>query len=182
MDLTSRLFVAILPTEPVRATLTGLLDGVARAHWTPPRQLHLTLRFLGDVTRNDRETIEQALATVRVKPFFIAVRGAGRFPPRGRPSVIWAGLEEHPHLHQLRQQIDDSLLAARVRFELRPFVPHITVARTGSAAPGAVEQWLKRHRKFEGPAWRVDAFHLFSSELGPAGAEHHALRSYALSG
>lgn len=176
----SRLFVSIRPSEPVRASLAGLFDDLARARWTPPHQLHLTLRFLGDVSETARQDVETALAGVRVKPFFLAVRGVGRFPPRGHPSVVWAGIEEHPHLHQLRQQVDDRLLAAGLRFELRPFVPHITLARTGESAHGAVDQWLRRHREFDGPAWRVDAFQLVASELSSSGAEHAVVREFPL--
>src|SRR5690606_21147520 len=122
-----------------------------------------TLRFIGDVSENSRQLIEDALVEVRVRSFFLAAQTTGRFPPRGHPAVVWAGVDGHPHLHQLRQQVDDRLLATGVPFELRPFVPHFTLARTGDASAGGVEQWLKKHREFAGPAWRVDAFHLMAS-------------------
>jgi 2'-5' RNA ligase len=83
-------------------------------------------------------------------------------------------------LHQLRQRVDDALLTTGVPFELRPFVPHFTLARTEAASTGAVEQWLKQHRDFTGPAWRVDSFHLMASDLLPEGAEHHVVKTYAL--
>ncbi len=175
-----RLFVAIQPTEPVRAALIALHGEIARARWTPPQHLHLTLRFIGGVSDSARQQIEDALSVVRVQPFFLAVEGAGRFPPRGHPSVVWAGIAGHPHLHQLRQQVDDRLLATGVPFELRPFVPHFTLARTSEASAGAVEQWLKQHRDFTGPAWRVDAFHLMVSDLKPEGAEHRVLKTFPL--
>ena len=175
-----RLFVAIQPTEPVRASLTALIGDLARARWTPPQHLHLTLRFIGDVADETRQRIESALDRVRVRSFFLAIEGTGRFPPRGHPSVTWAGVAGHPHLHQLRQQVDDGLLATGVSFELRPFVPHFTVARTNEASSGAVEQWLKQHRDFTGPAWRVDAFHLMASDLAPEGTEHRVLKTFPL--
>lgn len=177
---TLRLFVAIQPTAPVRESLASLLGDLARARWAPPAQLHLTLRFIGDVSTESRQRIEEALERVRVEPFFLAVEGVGRFPPRGHPAVTWSGVSGHPHLYQLRQQVDDHLLTTGVPFELRSFVPHITLARTSAASTGAVEQWLKRHRDFAGPAWRVDAFHLMASELNPDGAEHQVIRSFAL--
>jgi 2'-5' RNA ligase len=177
---TQRLFVALQPTEPVRASLTALIGDIARARWTPPQQLHITLRFIGDVSEDSRQRIEAALDQVRVKSFFLALEGTGRFPPRGHPVVVWAGVAGHPHLHQLRQQVDDGLLATGVPFELRPFTPHFTVARTNEASVGAVEQWLKVHRDFTGPAWRVDAFHLMASDLKPEGAEHRVLKTFPL--
>ena len=175
-----RLFVALQPTEPVRAALAGLIGDISHARWTPPPQLHITLRFIGEVSDFSRQQIEEALDRVRVQPFFLATKGAGRFPPRGHPSVVWAGVAGHPHLHQLRQQVDDRLLATGVPFELRPFVPHFTLGRTKEASAGAVEQWLKRHRDFTGPAWRVDAFHLMASDLLPEGVEHRVVKTFAL--
>ena len=177
---TQRLFVALLPTEPVRTALTLLTGEIARARWTPPEQLHITLRFIGDVSETSRQQIEDALDHVRVQPFFLGVEGKGRFPPRGHPAVAWAGVASHPHLHQLRQRVDDGLLATGVPLELRPFVPHFTLARTNEASVGAVAQWLKRHREFTGPVWRVDAFHLMASDLQPEGAVHRVLKTYAL--
>lgn len=176
----TRLFVAIQPTEPVRAALTGLIGDFPRARWTPPAQLHLTLRFIGDVSEESLQRVDDALARVRVQSFFLAVEGVGRFPPRGHPAVAWAGVTGHPHLDQLRQQVDDLLLTTGVPFELRPFVPHITLARTSAAAAGAVQQWLKTHRDFAGPAWRVEAFQLMASTLDPEGAEHRVLRTFSL--
>ncbi|MET0263369.1 MAG: RNA 2',3'-cyclic phosphodiesterase [Rariglobus sp.] len=181
MNLPStRLFVAIEPTSPVRDSLAALSTDLARARWTPPAQLHLTLRFIGDVSDEARQQIESALAGVRVQPFFLAVETTGRFPPRGHPSIVWVGVDGHPHLHQLRQQVDDRLLKTGVPFELRPFVPHFTIARTHESAEGAVVQWLKQHRDFAGPAWRVDAFHLMASELTPAGASHRIVKTFPL--
>ncbi len=175
-----RLFVALQPTEPVRASLTTLGGDIARARWIPPPQLHITLRFIGDVSEESRQHIEVALDRVRVRSFFLASESTGRFPARGHPAVVWAGVAAHPHLHQLRQQVDDGLLATGVFLELRPFAPHFTLARTVEASAGAVDQWLKTHRDFKGPAWRVDAFHLMASDLKPEGPEHRVLRSFPL--
>lgn len=179
---TQRLFVSIEPAGPVRAALAELCGDIARAHWTPAGQLHLTLRFIGSVSENSRQRIEEALARVSVRPFFLAVEKTGRFPPRGHPAVIWAGVDGHPHLHQLRQQVDDRLLETGVPFELRPFVPHFTLARTGEASDGAVAQWIKRHREFTGPAWRVEAFHLMESRLSDGGADHRLVKTFPLAG
>ena len=176
-----RLFVAILPTGPVRAALAELADDLARARWTPPDQFHLSLRFIGDVTDEQLPAVADALAGVRVAPFPLGIEGVGRFPPRGQPGVVWVGMGRgHPLLHQLRQQVDDRLLGTGIPFELRPFVPHITVGRTRDASPATVAQWLKRHRDFVGPTWRVESFHLMASLLTPAGALHQILRTLPL--
>ena len=176
-----RLFVAILPSTPVRAALAGLAEGLAHARWTSPDQFHLSLRFIGDVTDDQLHAVTEALTEVRVAPFPLGVEGTGRLPPRGQPNIVWAGVGRgHPLLHQLRQQVDDRLLTTGVPFELRPFVPHFTLGRTREASPATVAQWLKRHRDFVGPVWRVEDFHLMASLLTPSGALHRILRTLPL--
>lgn len=175
-----RLFVALQPTEAVRATLAGLSEDVAKVNWTPSRQFHITLRFIGEVSAAQTRQMEEALAHVHVRRFFLELEGVGGFPPRGRPHVLWAGVRSHPLLHQLRQRVDDSLLAVDPSLELRPFIPHFTLGRCGEAPPVAVAHWLKRHRDFTGPAWPVDAFYLTSSEPAPAGVVHRIVRKFPL--
>ena len=176
-----RLFVALLPTDATRAALGKLNDDRPGFRWSAPTQAHVTMRYLGELDEPMVEQAEAALERVQVEPFWIAVGNVGRFPPRGRASVVWAGLNQHhPRLHQLRQQIDDGLLAAAVPIELSPFVPHLTVARVRDAAPETVEHWLKRHRGFAGPAWYVDHFALMESTLRTEGAEHVVRRIYPL--
>ena len=176
-----RIFVALLPSEPARAALAGLQEALARARWTPPDQLHLTLRFVGEVSGGQLALVRDALAQVRVKRFPLGTEGVGRFPPRGQPGVVWAGVGKgHPFLHELRRQVDDRLLATGVPFDLTPFVPHFTLARTRESHPATVEQWLKRHRDFVGPVWLVDAFALVESIPAPGGVEHALIETFSL--
>jgi RNA 2',3'-cyclic 3'-phosphodiesterase len=176
-----RLFVALLPSEPARAALAKLADDLPRARWTPAEQLHLTLRFIGEVSDDEMHRVSEALARVRVAPFPLGVEGVGRFPPRGQPGVVWAGVGGgHPFLHRLRQQVDDLLLTTGVPFDLTPFVPHFTLARTRESHPATVEQWLKRHRDFAGPIWQVEDFALVESRPQSAGVEHQVVERYGL--
>ena len=176
-----RLFVALLPSEPARAALASLAENLTRARWTPPEQLHLTLRFIGDVSDTELQRVREALAAVQVGPFPLGVEGVGRFPPRGQPGVVWAGVgTAHPFLLRLRQQVDDRLLASGVPFELTPFVPHFTIGRVRESSPAAVEQWIKRHRDFAGPIWRAEAFQLMAGTPGPAGAVHRVVETFPL--
>lgn len=176
-----RVFVALHPSEPARAALAELADDLPRARWTPPEQIHLTLRFIGDLSDAELDAAREALAGVRVEPFPLGVEAVGFFPPRGQPNVVWAGVGGgHPRLHQLRQQVDDRLLAAGVPFELRSFIPHFTIGRCRESPPAAVSHWLKRHRDFAGPVWRVEAFQLMASSLDALGATHRVIENYPL--
>ena len=148
--------------------------------WTPPERLHLTLRFLGDTPASLLEPLRTALRRVGVAPFVLPVAGVGVFPPRGRPRVLWCGVGHgHPHLQQLRQRLDDGLLALGLPVDLRRFAPHFTLARFGAAvAPARTAAWLRRHRDFEAPPFRVDRFSLYASALRPAGAVHTLIESF----
>jgi len=177
-----RLFVALQPTDPSREALAELADDVPGIRWVPAPQLHLTLRFIGEVSAEDEEKITAALGQVRVQPFFLELSGTGGFPPRGTPGILWAGVgRPHPLLHHLRQQVDDNLLTTGVPFELRPFVPHFTVGRCRDAVPVPVAHWLKRHREFSGPTWPVREFHLMASQADQPGDGYATLKTFPLS-
>ncbi len=180
---TERLFIAVDPPAPVREQLTALYEPVRGIVWTRPEQLHLTLRFLGDVDISLRTALEEALARVAVEPFVLPVEGVGFFPPRGVARVLWIGVGHgHTRLHQLRQQIDDALLAAGLALDVRFFQPHVTLGRVkDETPPGAVQQFLKKHRDFEAAPFRVSAFVLYASELRPAEAIHTPWRTFPLS-
>ncbi len=176
-----RLFLALDVPAPVTAALQELMRPAAGFAWTPPGRLHLTLRFLGDTPSPLLGPLREHLRTIQVACFILPVGGLGVFPPRGRPRVLWCGVGAgHPHLHQLRQRIDDAILALGLEADLRPFAPHFTLARLGPAAEAPVAHWLHRHRGFEAPPFRVDRFALYESELLPSGAVHTLIEEYPL--
>jgi len=179
---TERLFLAIDPPAAVRGQLSALYAPVRGIAWTRPEQLHLTLRFLGDVEGALRESLEAALARVAVEEFVLPVEGLGSFPPRGPARVLWVGVGRgHTRLHQLRQQIDDALLGCGLDLDLRSFQPHVTLGRVrDEAPPGAVAQFLKQHHDYEAAPFRATAFVLYASELRPSGAVHTPWRTFPL--
>ena len=179
---TERLFIATALPASLREQLAALYEPVRGIGWTRQEQLHLTLRFLGDVEESLGKTLETALAGVRVESFVLPVAGGGSFPPRGAARVLWIGVGHgHPRLHQLRQQIDDALLASGLALDVRFFQPHVTLGRVKEEVPpGAVQQFLKRHREFEAAPFRVEAFQLYASTMHPRGAVHTLKREFPL--
>ena len=177
-----RLFVSLALPEPCRAVVMELYDTLEGVTWTRPEQLHLTMRFLGDVEGELAARIEMSLAKVRVNPFLLPLEGVIRFPPRGPAKVLAVGIGRgNTLLFQLRQKIDDALLAAGWRGDLRHFNPHITVARVQNAPQAAVDRWLYDHEEFVGPLFRVESFQLMHSTLQPGGAIHNLRRDFPLS-
>jgi len=176
-----RLFVAIDAPPAVGKSLATLASPVAGFKWSRPETLHLTLRFLGDTPAADVDPLRTRLRMIGCRSFVLTIGGVGAFPQRGIPQVVWAGLEHaHPHLHQLRKRVDDTILAAGLSPDMRSFHPHFTIARCGGARPGAVRDFLHKHSGYKGPSFRVDRFHLFESRLTAAGAEHKTVETFSL--
>src|SRR5687767_8117557 len=163
MSTTQRLFIALSPPPAVRDTLAAEATPLPHVTWTRPEQLHVTLRFLGDVDTELLPPLRERLRTVRVQPFILPVENVGSFPPNRPPHVLWIGVGSgHPRLFQLRQRLDDALLAAGLQLDIRTFHPHITLARCTENAAPAISHWMHVHRDITPPPFRVDAFDLYA--------------------
>jgi 2'-5' RNA ligase len=179
---TERLFLSLPLPAPVRTSLLPLVEPAPGLAWSRPELWHLALRFLGDVAEDRIEELERRLADVHVAPFVLPISGAGSFLPKAPPRVLWIGTGAgHPRLFQLRQRIDDALLAAGLEVDLRTFLPHVALARVTSE-PGlpAAEHWLRAHRGAEAAPFRVECFDLCASEPGSAGVIHVVKRRFPL--
>ena len=179
---TERLFIALTLPDAVRDTLAGEAQPLPGVTWTRPEQLHVTLRFLGDVPAEQVDGIVTRLASIRVAPFILPVENVGTFPPNRPPHVLWIGVGSgHPRLFQLRQRLDDALLSAGLQLDVRTFHPHITLARCAETAAKPIAHWLHTHRDFAAPPFRIETFDLYSSVLNPTGAVHTLKRRFSLS-
>jgi len=177
----SRLFVALTPTPPIQSALSELGASIPQAQAIPPEKLHLTLRYLGPQPVDAEARCAEALERVQVKPFFLELEACGAFPETGPPHVIWMGVGRgHPLLFQLRQQVDDVLLSTGLTFDLKPFSPHVTLARCVDRPPDPVRHWLKKHHNELGPLWPVSQFTLYASEPSPTGRIYRKVRDYPL--
>lgn len=176
-----RLFTAIDLPRAAQESLLALCAGVPGARWSRREQMHLTLRFIGEVDEAQFAAIHKALTRARVPPFNMALRGVGQFPPRGAPRVLWAGVQAEAGLGQLYAQIQAALRTAGIAEDTRPYAPHVTLARLKAAPPPeSVRQFMRRHAGYESAAIAVDAFTLYSSVLAPGGAVYHVEARYTL--
>jgi RNA 2',3'-cyclic 3'-phosphodiesterase len=168
-----RLFVAIDLPESTRQLLTGLDPHIRGARWTQSDQMHLTLGFFGDVTEDVELKLGEKLSAVEFGAFFLPVNGVGMFSSRGAPKVIWIGVgNAHPHLFQIHKRVQEAAMAVRIEPELRPWHPHITIARCRDVSAQALRKFLQSSAEFDAGMIRVDSFHLYSSKLTPAGPIH----------
>ena len=173
-----RLFVAIRPPAPVRDALIDLMEGIAGARWQGDEQLHLTLRFIGEVEGHVAEDIHAALGTIRCLPFELGVSRLGTFDRRGRPEVVWAGVAPAEPVHALHKKVDQALARVGIPPDRRAFHPHVTLARLGRGS-GSVVEFLARPVAAI-PRFAVEAMVLVESRLTPDGALYTQLERYPL--
>ena len=168
-----RLFVAIDLPDSMRQLLAGLDPHIRGVRWTDPAQMHLTLGFFDAVPDDVDSALREKLSAIDFGAFFLPVRGVGTFPAKGAPKIIWIGVgRAHPHLFQVHKRVQESALAAGLEPELRPWHPHITIARCRDVSTQSLRKFLQANAELDAGMIRVDAFHLYSSELTPAGPIH----------
>jgi len=168
-----RLFVAIDLPDSTRQSLTDLDPDIRGVHWTEPDQMHLTLGFFGDVAKDVELGLWEKLSPIGFGAFFLPVNGVGVFSSKGAPKIIWIGVgKAHPHLFQIHKRVQEAALAVGIEPELRPWHPHITIARCRGVSAQTLRKFLQSNAEFDAGMIRVDAFHLYSSSLTPAGPTH----------
>jgi 2'-5' RNA ligase len=174
-----RLFVAIRPPVDVRERLLAAMGGVSGARWQSEDQLHLTLRFIGEVDRHTARDVDAALSGVHHPRFELALAGVGTFERRGEPVTIWAGVSPPDPVKALHNKVDQALSRAGLEPERRAYAPHITLARLPRGS-GTVHGLLAGGGLLSSPPFAVAEFSLFESRLTPDGPVYTRLARYAL--
>lgn len=174
-----RLFVAIRPPDPVRDLLLRTMGGISGARWQSDEQLHLTLRFIGEVDRHRADDIHAALGAIHHPRFAVAVNGLGTFDRRGQPETVWAGVAPHEPLKALHKKVDQAIARVGVAPDERAYLPHITLARLKRSS-GSVRGLLEQSGGLKSPSFPVDGFALMESKLTPEGAVYSAVELYPL--
>ena len=171
--MAKRLFVAIDLPDSTRQLLVQLDPHIRGVRWTEPAQMHLTLGFFDDVPDNVDAALREKLSAIEFGAFFLPVAAVGTFSAKGAPKIVWVGVgKAHPHLFQIHKRVQEAALAAGIEPELRPWHPHITMARCRDVSAQMLRKFLQSNAEFDAGMIRVDAFHLYSSNLTPAGPIH----------
>lgn len=174
-----RLFVAIRPPRPIREQLLATMGGIRGARWQTDDQLHLTLRFIGEVESHVGDDIHAALGAVHYPCFEIALDGISGFERRGQAENLWAGVTPHEPLKALHNKIDQAIARAGVAPDQRAYLPHITLARLKRGS-GSIAALLERSGGLTSAPFRVDSFCLYESQLTPDGAVYSIVERYDL--
>ena len=174
-----RLFIAIRPPEDVRDRLVDAMEGIEGARWADEENLHLTLRFVGEVERQQANDLAGALARIAWPRFALRIEGVGHFSRKGAASALWARVPASEPLEGLRQKVEAACEAAGLGRETRRFTPHVTLARLGRSS-GAFGTWLSSFGDLRAGPWEVEDFVLYESHLGRTGAHHVPVAAFAL--
>jgi 2'-5' RNA ligase len=177
-----RAFVAVFPPPETQEALADAARGlpvVGKVRLTPPANIHLTLKFLGDVSQEDLARLAEALEPVRERhePFEAGISGFGAFPSPRRARILWAGIGEGAaELRALARDVEESLEPLGFEREDRTYVPHLTLGRA-RGRPVALETV----ESSPVPGFLVRQVELVESVLGGAGAAYSTLAAYPFS-
>jgi RNA 2',3'-cyclic 3'-phosphodiesterase len=166
--------------EVVRNILQCQKEMAAKAgeaiRWAPEEQIHLTLKFLGNISLTDVEALKVAMKDL-AKPLRLRAEGVGGFPSRRNPRVIWVGLTgDIEALKEVQSAVETAAGPYCAREENRPFRPHLTIGRVreGRRVKVDLDQWKDQHFG----EWEVRELLLMQSKLSPKGATHSVIAKF----
>lgn len=175
-----RLFVAIALPDDQRARLAMLASGLPGARWVAEENLHLTLRFLGELDGNEAADVDAALAAVRMPCFELQLEGVSHFGEGRKLRSIWTGVQANPALVRLRDKVEQAVVRAGLPPEKRKFKPHVTLARFKSNPGVKLYDFLAQYALFQAEPFQVESFTLYSSFLSASGAIYRPEAEYPL--
>ena len=188
MNQPIRCFIAIEIPDTIQnqfARIQGTLrKQIQKASWVKPNNVHLTLKFLGDVAPNDLEFIGQAIERVasRHRSFSLRIGGLGAFPNFARPRVVWLGAKVGgERVSSLAHDINTALSGCGFPPDIKKFNPHITLARLKERID--LRPYADQYRQYDrinGAEMSVNSISLIQSRLAPTGAIYSTLESYSL--
>jgi len=174
-----RLFIALRPPREIRAIcLSSMAEGPAGWAWQDDEQLHITLRYIGEVNRTKAEEIAQSLESFHAPAPKVRIAGVGIFD-HGARSALFARIVPKEPLDALHRKIDRRLVQLGLEPDRRPFLPHITLARRRRTAEDPAA-WLERHAALASDPIPVSHLTLFESHIGQHGAVYEPILRVSL--
>lgn len=163
-----RLFSALELADYARLQLAGLRAPLEGARWVAPEDLHITLRFAGEISRRQGEEFAHALAEIRLPPPRIRIAGTGVFGGR-HPTAVYAAVERSAELDELQRAHEHAARAVGLEREARKFVPHVTLARVDASPAPAIARFLETTGALKLPDFWPQRAALMSARDGGGG-------------
>ena len=175
-----RLFIGIALPGEVRRRLAGLCSGLPNARWVEPANMHITLRFIGEVPGDEADILHQFLGGIEAPAFTLTLAGLGSFGSARKVRALWVDIAADPGLVHLQEKVESAVARAGFEPQGRKFKPHVTIARLKGTPAGRVGEYLEQGGAFRAGPFTVSAFTLYRSHLGHKGAHYESLAEYPL--
>ncbi len=182
-----RIFIALDIPEEIRTHLSEYIERgrslVTDARWARVEGLHVTLKFIGEVSEARVREIKTALASVKAQPFAVRFEGVGFFPNANAPRVFWAGVDGGNELPHLASTVDAALEKIGIAREAKPYHPHLTLARAGTRPLRALQTLASNPAPpFSSKFGQMTAheFFLYLSQTQKGGSRYTKLERFTL--
>jgi len=186
-----RSFIAIELLPEIKRNLSRLIDEInnppmRRLRWVPVRNIHLTLKFIGEIQEKKVSVISQKMAEAAKKfdTFDIQIGGLGAFPGIEKPRVVWIACDISKEGYALQKEIETCLVPLGIEQEKRVFHPHLTLARASRSIQredySMITEAIRKNRITESWRMRVDQVKLYRSNLSPGGAQYRVISTASL--
>ncbi|GBE31876.1 2'-5'-RNA ligase [bacterium BMS3Bbin05] len=180
-------FIAIPLTDELKAGIGDMVGSLkktgADVKWVKPENLHLTLKFLGNIDMEKTKSITYRISEIAggYDDFEFMLNGTGVFPGNNRPRIIWIGIRDHMNLIKIAKKIDAAMKGEGFEPEKRPFNPHITIGRARSSKGiDKLIPELVKYRSMNFGTQKAESIHLMKSTLKKRGAEYSSIFSAPL--
>lgn len=179
--MSHRLFIGISPPDWLKSQLIATMGGVEGARWQNAGQLHLTLRFVGEITAALADRLAKALEKISsdCPAFPLAIEGTGIFEMNNRPQMLWAGVSPSPDLLVLQRRVERICNMTGLEAETRAFIPHVTLARLNRSS-GPVQNFLNNTARLSSDIFMAESIILYESHVSHAGSIYEELIRYPL--
>ncbi len=175
-----RLFVAIDLPSFFKKELSSLCYGVQGIRWVPAQNLHLTLRFIGEVPTNLYHEIREMLGSIELHPFELTTTHLDFFTGEKGPTTLWIGVEGSEDLLLLQNEIEKKIRFLGIQADKKKFKAHITLGRTENYFFGDLQPFFDQGMNLKKNTFEVTSFELFSSKLGGSSPHYLIEESYPL--
>jgi 2'-5' RNA ligase len=176
-----RLFVGLGLPPGLGQRLAILEAGLPGARWVAPENMHVTLRFIGDIQESAAADLDEMLTSVTAPTFDLHLQGVGTFGQGVKAHSVWVGIAPSDPLRFLQAKVESAVVRGGQPAEGRKFLPHVTLARfSGRADANRLQQFIEGNSLFRAGPWTIDHFTLFESHLGKGGAVYTPLADYEL--
>lgn len=173
-----RTFISIDLPDAVTYKLYAILPESEKWRKTDPEKLHITLRFIGEIGKEQADSVQQNLAGIEFEPFSLKINTLGCFPKKGRSKIFWAGFEHSAEFMDLSNSVDKVIDSVTGKQRDKPFKPHVTIARIRKSLKYKVTCEELTSRGFDSIDFKVTSFQLMESVFEKGGVNYKIQAEY----